>query len=176
MRKIAFVVLASAAYACSLAQTTIPVGVDVGVFFPTDSMTRSVFGDSWFRIGITPLSFQRPDKWKGTFDIGYLHRSQGGDSVTLLPITFGVTRSFGGSKETRPYVAIRVGPYWGDVNSPTFGVDRSKVGFDANASVGITFSDTFYIEGRYDFFSDFDGIKFSGAHLSAGIRIFEIKL
>jgi hypothetical protein len=157
-------------------RAVIPVGVDFGVFFPTDTSVRSTFGSAWWRIGLSPLSFQKPEKWTGTFDIGYLRRSNATDSVTLIPITFGVTRAFGPKADARPYVAFRVGPYWGDVNSPSFGVDKSKFGFDANASIGVTFQQRFYIEGRYDYFSDFDGIKFSGFFINAGVRLFDIKL
>lgn len=173
MKKL-FVLFAAFAGAFAFGQS-VPVGVDLGVFFPTDSAVRQVFGDTWVRIGITPLSFQRPGNWKATFDVGYLHRSRMGENLTLIPVTVGVTRAFSQS-DTRPYVAIRVGPYWGDVTSSSFGVDNSKIGFNANASVGITFGERFYIEGRYDYFSDFDGIKFSGATISAGVRLFEIRL
>jgi hypothetical protein len=176
MKKTALVLCLFASALARAQSGSFPIGVDVGVFFPTDSNVRDAFGNSWTRVGITPLSFQKPDSWKASFDFAYLHQNRNGNSVTLIPVTFGITRSFGKDPSMRPYVAFRVGPYWGDVNSPAFGVDDNKIGFDTNASLGITFNNMFYVEARYDWFSDFDDIKFSGFFISAGIRLFEFRL
>lgn len=153
-----------------------PVGVDVGVFFPVDKGVRDTFGKSWTRIGLTPLSFQKPDNWKTSFDFVYLHQRKSGNSVTLIPVTFGATRSFGNNQMMRPYVAFRVGPYWGDVDSPDLGVNSSRVGIDVNGSLGVTFNNMFYVEARYDYMSDFKGLNFNGFFISAGIRLFELRL
>lgn len=156
-------------------QGSIPIGVDAGVFFPQDSTVRSVFGDAWFRVGLTPISLQAPGTWKTTLDFAYLRSSRFGSSVALMPLTFGVTRSFGQDQNVRPYVALRAGPYWGDVNSTTLGINKSKVGFDANVAAGLLFQGGFYIEARYDYMSKFEGLNFSGFFLSAGLKIFEIR-
>lgn len=157
-------------------QGSIPIGVDAGVFFPQDSTVRNVFGDTWFRVGLTPISLQAPGSWKTTMDIAYLRSStRFGDSVTLIPLTFGVTRSFGEDQNVRPYVALRAGPYWGDVNSTTLGINKSKVGLDANVAAGLLFQGRFYIEARYDYMSKFEGLNFSGFFLSAGLKLFEIR-
>jgi hypothetical protein len=159
-----------------MAQTSIPFGVDIGVFFPTDSAVRSVYGSTWVRVGLSPLSFQHPEKWSFCFDIGILNRNKTNDDVLLIPVTVGFTRAFGQNVEARPYVAIRAGIYYVDVNSAAFAVDDTGYGFNANAAVGMTFNDKFYIEGRYDFYNDFQGIDFSGFSVSAGVRIFTIRL
>lgn len=177
MRRFVLFLLAAATFAGAHAQSGgVPIGVDLGVFFPVDKDVQDAFGKSWTRIGITPLSFQKPDTWKSSFDFVYLHERRKGNSVTLIPVTIGVTKSFGTDPNMRPYVAFRLGPYWGDVSSPAFGVNESKVGLDVNGAVGITFNNMFYIEGRYDHMSDFAGIKFSGFFISAGIRLFELRL
>lgn len=161
----------------------IPIGVDLGVFFPSDREVRNVFGSSWTRIGLTPISFQRPESWKSSLDFSYLRQSRAGNTVTLIPITFGVTRSFGDDPSARPYIAFRVGPYFADVDSPdrgfespSLGVDASGVGFNANASLGLSFQNSFYIEARYDFFSDFKGVSFNGFYFSAGVRLFTFRI
>ena len=73
MKKLSLVLIATGATVGAMAQ--IPVGVDLGVYLPTDSDVKEVFGKSWFRIGVTPLSFQRPGNWRFTFDLGFLKRS-----------------------------------------------------------------------------------------------------
>lgn len=188
MKKLSLVLIACGATVGAMAQ--IPVGVDLGLFLPSNSDTKDVYGKSWFRIGISPLGFQQPGNWRFTFDVGFLKRSKdtfipesgkGGitlhDDVTLIPVTFGYTKSFSESTEFMPYVAIRVGPYYANVDSDSFGVDKSGFGINANASFGVSFSRRqFYIEARYDYYSKFEGINFSGLSFSAGVKLFEIRL
>ncbi|MBL1149526.1 MAG: hypothetical protein HND42_04890 [Armatimonadetes bacterium] len=173
---IALCAFAAATGAAQDGSARIPIGVDVGIFYPQNETVKDTFDDQWFRVGITPLGFQRPEQWKFTFDIAYLRNSTSLGRATLMPITFGITRSFGTSSDVRPYVALRVGPYFGDVFSPPLGIDENKIGFDANAALGLTFGNTFYVEARYDVFSDFEGLDFSGFFLSAGVRLFEIRI
>lgn len=187
MKKLSLVLIATGATVGAMAQ--IPIGVDLGVFLPTDSDVKDVYGKSWFRVGLTPLSFQRPGNWRFTFDLGFLKRSndifipdgKGGgtvlsNDVTLIPLTFGLTRSFGESTDFLPYVAFRVGPYYVNVDSDSFGVDDSGIGINANTAFGVSFSQRFYIEARYDWYSKFEGINFSGFSISAGLKLFEIRL
>lgn len=159
------------------ARRTIPVGVDFGAFFPSDSDTQDAFGSTWLRFGLSPLSFQDDNRWKFTFDVAVLHRSEGPNRATLIPVTFGLTRGFtDGKSDTIPYVAVRVGPYFGDVRVPSVAVDDEKIGFNANAAVGVSFNKQFYIEARYDVFSDFSGLDFNGLFLTAGFKLFQIRL
>ncbi|HET6645094.1 MAG TPA: outer membrane beta-barrel protein [Fimbriimonadales bacterium] len=176
LKKISAMLLACGAATIASAQLNVPVGIDVGIFMPSKELIRDVFGDSWFRIGLSPLSFQTPGNWRFTFDLGYLHRSEGGDDVTLVPLTFGMTKSFGSDPKMLPYVAARIGPYWGDVDSITFGVHESKVGFNANVAVGVSFDRRFYLEARYDHYSEMNDLDFSGFSIAAGIRLFDIKI
>ena len=169
---IAGLILTAGAYA----DTKVPVGIDIGIFFPSGSSVRSTFGDTWVRVGLSPLSFQVPENWKFTFDIAYLHRSGSGQSVTVIPITVGATQSFVLSEDARTYVALRGGPYWAKVDSSVLGVDSQGFGFNANAAVGIVFRQSFYIEARYDKFSDFSGLDLSGFHIAAGFKLFEIRM
>jgi hypothetical protein len=155
----------------------IHVGVDFGAFFPSSRDVRDAFGDTWFRVGISPLSFQEDNRWKFTFDVAILQRSSGPNRATLIPVTVGATRGFpSGDSGTVPYVAVRVGPYWGDVRVPSIALDDEKFGFNGNAAIGITFQKTFYVEARYDVFSDFSGLSFNGFFFSAGVKLFDFRL
>lgn len=185
MKKLSLVLIACGTTAGAMAQ--IPVGIDLGLFLPGDGDVRDVFGKSWFRVGITPLGFQEPGNWRFTFDVGFLQRKrnfvlpegkfvESRNRVTLVPVTFGVTRSFSENEDFLPYVAVRIGPYYANVDSDEFGVDKSGIGINANAALGASFSNLFYIEGRYDWYSRFKGIDFSGFSFSAGIKLFEIRL
>jgi len=161
---------------CIASAQRITIGIDAGVFLPSDSTVRNVFGDTWARIGLTPISFQTDQRWRFTFDVGFLNASSFGNDVTLIPITFGVTRAFPDKSEIVPYVALRAGPCFADVNSPFLGIDKSEVVMDVNASVGITVSKTFYFEIRYDWMSEISSLDFSGLFISAGIRLFDVRI
>jgi len=188
MKKLSLVMIACGATLSAMAQ--VPVGIDLGVFMPSNSDTKDVYGKSWFRIGMSPLGFQKPGNWRFTFDLGFLKRShstfvpeagKGGgftleDDVTLIPLTFGYTKSFTESTDFMPYLVLRAGPYYADVNSDSFGVDKKGFGLNANAAFGVSISKQFYVEARYDWYSKFKGINFSGLSFSAGIKLFEIRL
>ncbi|MEM4408953.1 MAG: hypothetical protein QXI19_09450 [Candidatus Caldarchaeum sp.] len=158
------------------AQRVVPVGLDVGVYLPTDSTVRNTFGKSWWRIGLTPLSFQDPDMWRFTLDIGVIGNQTTLGRALLIPVTVGATRSFESAGDGKPYVAVRVGGYYGDVFSPPLGINSSRVGFNGNVAVGVSFQDSFYIEARYDVFSEFRNLDFNGFFISAGVKVFQVRL
>ncbi len=161
----------------AVADDRLSIGVDVGYFFPTNSTVKDTFGNSWFRFGITPLSFQRDESWKFTTDIAYMESRRITGRARLFPITFGVTRGFNSDSEVRPYVALRAGPYFGSAFSPLIGVDKNNhIGLDINAALGVTFNDRFYVEIRYDWLSKMAGLDFNGWFFSAGVRLFDIKM
>ncbi len=166
---------------CAFSQNVrpgIPIGVDFGIFMPVNSDVRSALGSTWYRVGVTPISLQNDSRWRFTFDVAVMSQSRNGNKASLTPVTFGMTKSFGDPRSmgARPYVAIRVGPYWGNVDAPALGVDDNKIGMDINGAFGLTFNRMFYVEARYDYFSDFEGVNFSGFFFSAGVKLFEFRL
>jgi hypothetical protein len=176
LSKVLSIVCGLALCATGQVQRVVPVGLDVGVYLPTDSTVQDTFGRSWWRVGLTPLSFQDPGMWRFTLDIGVIGNQTSLGRALLIPVTAGVTRSFEASGGAKPYVVVRAGAYYGDVFSPPLGINSSQIGFNGNVAVGVSFQDTFYIEARYDVFSEFKNLDFNGFFLSAGVKVFQVRL
>jgi hypothetical protein len=148
------------------------IAVSYSVFRPSSGATRDTFGSTWSGIGIAPFTRQRSERWRPTFDVTlYSHDDVG--RATLVPVTFGVQKAFGSSGTAIPYASVRVGPYYGRVRD-ALGERTTHIGFDANAAVGVTFKERFFLEARYDYFSRIAGTRFDGVSLTVGVRVFDI--
>jgi hypothetical protein len=152
------------------------IGVNYGVFYPSSSGVRSAFGDSWTRFSIGPHDMKATEaRWKRSFDLSFIRRERDG-RVTLVPVTFGVERALSANQKAQPYVALRGGPFFGEAKSTRQGFNNKTFGINLNASIGINLDRRFFLEARYDYFTRFAQSRFDGLTLSAGIRLFEIKL
>lgn len=159
----------------AVAVTRIPIGLKVGSYFPTCGETRGLFGDIWPIVSISPMRIGKPERWSLAADITVYDQRWHDNRALLIPITIGVAREFGISENTKPYVALRVGPSYASVDAKP-NAYGSGWGWNANAAVGVTFSERFYFEVRYDWFDEMEGLDFSGLQLLAGFRLFELKL
>jgi hypothetical protein len=175
-------VLALLVAACSAAtaqekkeKRSIPIALQVGAFFPSSSTTRDRFGSTWFNIGVGIFNRPRPNQTQFIADVSILHNSDVG-SATLIPVTFGVQRGIGNHPESQPYVAARVGPYYGKVHGSRLPVEDDTIGFNGNVAAGVVFKRRFSLEVRYDYYSRFARTRFDGLTVQAGIRVFDIKL
>lgn len=153
-------------------------GLSVGLFSPADSGVRALFDDdNWLRLGLRPLPTRVPEhRWQPAFDVSYYSMSHERlgvkDEVELLPITFGFLRGFGREDETRAYVAVHAGPYYGDLHAPSIGVDARDWGLNINATVGVIFDGRYCLEGRYDFMDELGGFDFSAWSISLAVKAF----
>lgn len=144
-----------------------------GVFVPSNSQTRDDFASTWLRIGLKP--FEREKRtWPHFSAEGGALQFSGPTDVELYQITAGVEKGFSPRGSVQPYVSLRVGPYYGRMTEDLTGAKYTKVGLNANASVGLIFSRSFYAEARYDYFNKFEGVNFSGFSLAAGFRLFDL--
>ena len=168
-------VLAACVVGSASAQREDPVSIaaSLGVYMPTSSDTRDRFDDAWVRFGLRAFEPAKPEKWRFGFDAGILD-TDGPTEALLIPITAGFERGFGQDTDRRPYVAIRAGTYYGSVEEPARDIDETKWGLNVNASAGIVFKQRFFVEMRYDVFSDIAGISFDGLSAIVGIRLFDL--
>lgn len=159
----------------AIADGRIPIGLKVGSYFPFSEDVRQSFGDVWPIVSISPMRIGKPERWSFAADLTVYDQRRHGNRALLVPITFGIAREFGISDETKPYVALRVGPYYGSVDAKP-DADGTRWGWNANAAVGITFNERFYVEMRYDWFDEIEGLDFSGLQVLAGFKLFELRL
>ncbi|HUV03721.1 MAG TPA: outer membrane beta-barrel protein [Armatimonadota bacterium] len=150
-------------------------GLTAGLYNPTNSLVRDVFGKNWFRFGIRPMPTELPERWRVMFDVSYYAMSNEDDDVTIIPVSVGLIRGFGKSEKRRAYGAVNVGPYYCNLNAPSMGLDKTGWGLGANATVGVMFRNRWSIEARYELMDKFEGLDFSAFTISAAYKLFETR-
>jgi len=154
----------------------IPIGVTYGAFYPVSASTVDHFGNGWTRFSIGHVNPRAPKDWRPGLDFTSL-QADGPDSASIYAVNYCLTKGFGpDDRAVQPYVSLGAGPFLADVDSLSLGVDTTKVGLNAAAAAGLIFSRRFYVEARFDYFTEVKGIDFNGITLMAGIRIFDLKL
>jgi hypothetical protein len=153
----------------------IRIAVEYSPFLPGDADAKSHFGGVWGRFGIGLFRPERPERWAFDWDLSVLSKS-GASEALLIPVTVGAQRGFSTNPDLQPYVALRVGPYYGSVENNLKGPDDTKIGANANVSAGLVVKQRYLVEARYDWFSRLAGNDFSGFTLTLGIKVFEFWL
>ena len=151
------------------------VEVSYAAFIPSDGDTRSNFDEVWSSIGVGRFIPERPNHWAFDWDVTWLDE-QGVSDADLIPLTAGVQRGLGIHRDRQPYVTVRVGPYYGDVDHNTKGPDATKIGLNANASLGVILKQKYFLEARYDLFSRLAGNNFNGFTFTGGVKVLEFSL
>jgi hypothetical protein len=156
---------------------TITLGASFDLFRPFSSTTRDRFGDTWIGIGGGFFDRRQPTHWAFSFDLDFRGHDDIGEA-TLIPLTFGAVRGLGAKTKAgwQPFVALRVGPYYGKVEGDRLPTEDETLGLNANAALGIIYRERYALSLRYDFFSHFAGTDFSGLSLRASVRVLQVKL
>lgn len=162
-------VLAAAPFTAQ-AQIDPYIGPSVGIFFPSDSALRDAMGDAWFSIGASRVRIDPYSKNKLGFDWNAFSKDNRGSRVFMLAGTLGWTNPLAEpGANFRPYFAVRGGLSYIDyaVNtSPTTRVADKKIGFNANAELGVNIGERLNLAVRYDVFPEYDGLRFSGLSIA----------
>ena len=153
------------------------IGIDLGLFVPSDGKTRSRFGNSWGNIGI---GIGRPDKPSGTgrigLDFGVINKSSGDHHAFIAPLGVYYRRAFSAGDVTERHTVI---PYYG-VSADLVGVDlrspqdnvHSGLRFTAGGSavVGMTIGASGFAEAKYLAIGKVKSFNLSGASFTVGVR------
>jgi len=145
------------------------IGPEFGVWRPTNTRVKQLFGDTWQNLGLGLGPVRVPSE-KGSWapDFQLVIARHMGNRLTLAPIGYSWRKALSGGS-TRSYfgvtpqvVLVRTeGPELPNAWRGTQGV---------SLVVGQGFGDRLYIEGGYSFLSKVRGLNFSGWNLSAGLR------
>jgi hypothetical protein len=145
------------------------LGASAGVFMPADSKLRDALGGSWFTFGpgtVNPGSYR--NRMLG-FNYNVISNSRDGNNVFILTGTYGLTQPIGEQMNgaARPYFAIRGGIAYMDysLDIDNDHISSKRIGFNANAEVGIMLIDRVTLSARYDVFGAADGFSFNGLSL-----------
>ena len=153
----------------------ISIALVAGAFAPANRRTREDFDDLWTRVSVKSFSRVKQTSPHFTFEFGS-YRFSGSTTASLIPISAGIEKGFEAGPIAQSYFVVRGGPYFGKLENSTTGAKDRNVGINLNAAYGVIFAQSFYVEFRYDYFSKLAGVDFSGASLSAGVRLFDIRL
>jgi hypothetical protein len=152
-------------------------GIKAGLFMPTGSEIRDIFGDNWVSLGITPREKVRSDRWNVGFDVGLIYADRGGNSLVLVPATVGVSKRFAPAQNAVvPYAAVRTGLAYYDyaITRPsTVRYSQSKLDLTGNVEFGVVFSEKLLISARYDWFAKSDDFNFDGLTVWAQLLLFK---
>jgi hypothetical protein len=153
----------------------IAVSLTYGFFSPTDSGVKDTYSDTWTRLALRAFQRDVPKRWRIVGEVGSLS-VDGSSDVKLIPVTIGIEKGFRQKKSFQPYFNAKAGPYYGNVDNNITGTSKSSVGLSANAAYGVVIKKTFFVEARYDYFTEIADTNFSGFSLSAGVRLFDLRL
>lgn len=145
-------------------------GVRVGASYFTNSDMRDYFGSGKIAIGFGPVAPVTAKDWKVGTDVDLQYANENGNRVLLIPLTLGISRTFGKSNNGgRPYMALRAGAAYLDYAiTPVVGtrISEHKVVPAANAEVGLVFGDRMKLSARYDYFGRTRGFTFDAVQFS----------
>jgi hypothetical protein len=144
-------------------------------FFPAASATSDALGSAWPQLTVGRLEKKKPDNWAATYDLASFRRNAHYDAM-LIPVTVGVQRRLGPQRtdEIQPYLALRAGPYYGQVK-PDGGDSDTRIGLNANAAVGVVIRERYLVEARYDHFGGrVGGFRLDGFSILAGVKLLDL--
>lgn len=154
------------------------IGIEAGAYFPKSKLLRDRFGDTIFRVGVTPMMIKRQKDWVPSFEIGYMGARGHGDHFGVYPLTVGIQKSFGNPDEnTVPFIRAGAGVAYFDydLTKPDLTTVRGhKFGPVTALEAGFISGKNFRASARYYLFSKESGVEFSGFLISATFGAFKI--
>jgi hypothetical protein len=153
------------------------LGVKGGIYFPTNSEIRDIFGSNLVVIGISVDDFSRQaDKWRLTADFDFITGKDGDDKFFAMPVTASFGRVFGSPEDNfRPYVRFGAGAAYFDYSitrpSTLERFQEKRFGLSANAEAGFFVGERLRVSAKYNWFSKVDDFDFSGLQLTATFNL-----
>lgn len=151
------------------------LGIDGGVFFPSSSKTKAVFGSNFKSIG-PGFGETQVLKRKLYPDLDFLREKRGDNRATIIfagakilapigrPLVSEATTGFA------PYAGLGLNLTYAKIDAPSVGVDEKGYGIGASAILGASFGGRFFGEGRYRLATEAANFNFSGTQIVVGAR------
>jgi len=171
--------LAAGMASSALGQVETPrgIGLEIGAYFPTSRVVRDAFGDPILDFGIGGAGTVRPIPGRVRFSPNLVTARKDGNVLFLVGLNAVVDYPLGGNDPYsdsddafRPYIRAFGGPAYMDYAldvSATERKARKTIGLNAGIELGAQISERWNVHARYNYFSEQDGLDFSG--FSAGV-------
>jgi len=154
------------------------IGIEAGAYFPKSHLLRDRFGDSIFRVGITPVMIKRQKDWVPSFEVGFMGATGHGDHFGVFPLTVGIQKTFGdASQSTVPFIRAGAGVAYFDYHltkDDLSTVRGHKFGGVTALEAGFQSGSRFRASARYYLMTKQSGVDFSGFLISATFGAFKI--
>lgn len=153
------------------------LGIKGGIYMPTDSEIRDIFGTTIPVFGLSFDDFTRQaDKWRLTFDLDFISGRNDDDKFFAAPFMASVGRVFGSrSDQLRPYVRFGLGGAYFDYSitrrSTLERISEKRFGFGGEAEAGFFLGERLRISAKYLWFSKVDDFDFSGLQITATLNL-----
>ena len=158
--------------AAGQAQTSVLVGA--GVFTPSNSLMRDMFGNQWkFDPDLGTLKVSTD--WKIKPGISMVSAHKNGNKFAVIPVTATLEKGFADEDSNFiPYVKIGAGPTYNDYSFDTGGVHYAakRISWGGSLEVGVVLNSKWRLSAKYNAFSKVDGFDFSGTTLSAQYSVY----
>lgn len=150
-------------------------GIDGGLFFPSNSKTKDVFGSNFKSIG---PGFGETQVFKRKLypDFDFIREKKGDNRATVIfagaKVLAPIGRPLVSERTTgfAPYAGFGLNLVYANIDAPSVDVDEKGYGIGASAIVGASFGGRFFTEGRYRVASSAAEFNFSGAQIVLGAR------
>ena len=148
------------------------LGVETGVFIPTDGLARDRFGGTSFSLSPALGAIRQCDtKGKFGYDFKLFYNKQGDNYALWAPVGVDYRRALTDSSSARPYVggSLDAVPVW--LRAEPEGVPgKLRMGVGGSLFLGALFGTKRYVEARYTAVSKIKGFDLSGLTIGAGMR------
>jgi hypothetical protein len=153
----------------------------VGWYFPTDSKTRSAFGNSWGSFGVAVnlealgwdlFSWEAAGVKLSPY-LQYFHADKGGNDAHIIPVGLDARWDFAQLGIVSPYVGLGVAAYGVRFEDREAGIDTGwRSAFGGHLLFGADITRWFNIEAAYNLISDVKGYDLSGFSLQGKFKIY----
>lgn len=149
-----------------------PIAIKIGASFPQSSSAKDL-GNSWFAVGgdYTVSKSQANTAVQNLVYVDYTSKSKNGADARYTGVGIG-TRSTAPVQSATGYTLFYgagMGAYF--QNAKVAGVSKNATSYGAKASIGLDFSQGFFLEGGYTWISNkVNSVNLSGFNLYAGFK------
>lgn len=155
--------------------------IRLGIYLPASSHVTTPIGKV-FPGGGLDYTFQQTAQDRAQVSLDYIERSSSGSDVRVVPLTVSDIIYSGPRADFRPYWGVGAGAYFVHVNVPnpnpaiTIGtpgaqiVNGTDTVFGGFLDLGLDFQYDIFVDARYHWIGEVDGVNPSGLELTAGYR------
>jgi hypothetical protein len=152
-------------------------GPSISVYYPTGRILKDAFSSRILSFGFGPVDAVSATKGRFRTGINLITANQSGNKLLLVPLSAIYERDLNPNESlTRPYVRLGAGVTYYDYSFRSGGnrYSNKAVGGSGFAELGLNISGRLNIYGKYNAFTQKDGVNFNGWSLGISYGVLKI--